>query len=67
MITSKQELKRYIEQDAKHMGLNPKKHYLFGKEVWKFIKSLRKYEYHLNVTHNRLMKLYYKFINRKLS
>lgn len=65
MIKSKLDLKRYIEMDAKMYGLNPHKHYWIGKEVWKFLKSLRMYEYYLNVSNNKLMRLYYKMINRK--
>ena len=48
MINSKNELKRYMEMDAAALGLDPMKHYIFGKEIWKFQKCLRKYEYCIN-------------------
>lgn len=65
MILSKKDLKHYIKEDAKMYGLNPKKIYIFGKETWKFIRSLRYYEYHLNVSKNPIALLYWRIVNRK--
>lgn len=36
MIYNKQDLKRYLEMDAKALGVNPKKLYFFRKGVWNF-------------------------------
>lgn len=47
MIRTKLDLRLYIEIDATAMGVDPKRHYI-GKEIWKFLKSLRHYEYCLN-------------------
>lgn len=67
MICSKEDLNRYLEMDAKAYGVSPNKVYLIGKEVWRFVKSMRLYEYHLNVTKNKLAILYWKIIYRHWS
>lgn len=65
MIQSKSDLRRYLGMDAKMYGVNPKRYYFYGKEVWKFVKSLRLYEYYLNASKNKFMRLYYKAVNRR--
>lgn len=64
MITSKADLKRYIEMDAQALGVNAKKITFLGNEVWRFQKSLRRYEYALNTKAPKLVKLYRKCIYR---
>ena len=64
MITSKADLKRYIEMDAQALGVNAKKITFLGNEVWRFQKSLRQYEYALNTKAPKLVKLYRKCIYR---
>lgn len=59
MIDSKSELRRYLEMDASALGVNPKKCYFFGKEIWRFQRSLRMYEYYLNCTSNRVLRLFW--------
>ena len=62
MIQTKDDLKRYIKMDARALGVNPRKHYWYGKEVWRFERSLRKYEYCLNCLCNPLIRLYWRYI-----
>lgn len=64
MIRNKQDLKRYLEMDANALGINPKKLYFFGKEVWRFQKSLRLYEYALNTETFKIVRLYRKIVYR---
>ena len=50
MITTKKELKYYLEQDALALNRNGrKKPKLFGDEIWKFQITLRKTEYYSNL------------------
>ena len=46
MIQSKFDLRRYLEMDARMYGVSPRRFYFYSKEVWKFVKSLRLYEYY---------------------
>lgn len=48
MILTKNDLKRYLDQDRKMIGVKRQKPKLFGDEIWKFQIYLRKYEYYLN-------------------
>ncbi len=53
MITTKKELKYYLEQDAIALRCEEKKHpKLFGDELWKFQIVLRKTEYYNNLYQN---------------
>ena len=53
--------------DAQALGVKNKKIVLLGKEIWKFERALRHYEFHLNVTHNRVLILLWRIIYRNLS
>ena len=48
----------YMCMDAQALGVKNKKIVLLGKEIWKFERALRHYEFHLNVTHNRVLFYY---------
>lgn len=48
MITSKKDLKYYLEADRLALGKKTKKPRLLGDEVWRFQRTLRKLEYYLN-------------------
>ena len=66
MITSKKELKQFLQLDAKvnsRVRLKPK---IFGDEIWKYQICLRKLEYYTN-TNKLLSKLFYKFRFHKYS
>ena len=68
MINSKDDYKLYMRMDAQALGMNEhKKIVLWGNEIWRFERSLRHFEYHLNVTHNFVFTLFWKIVNRKLS
>lgn len=67
MIKNKTDLYRYLEMDAKALGINPKRFHFFGKEIWRFEKALRKYEYYHNCTRYNPMKWYWYMIYRYLS
>lgn len=62
MITSRRELKEYLEADRKALGKKYDHPKFFGDEIWKFQIFLRKYEYYLNSSRggNRLLKMYYR-------
>lgn len=49
MITSKEDLKYYLEEDKKALGIKLKKPCRFGADVWKFQIALRHKEYYTNV------------------
>lgn len=48
MIRSKEDYKRYLERDAIALSRRRKRPRLFGDEVWKFQRTLRKQEYYLS-------------------
>lgn len=62
MIKSKADYKMYMCMDAQALGVKNKKIVLLGKEIWKFERALRHYEFHLNVTHNRVLILLWRII-----
>lgn len=66
MIKHRADLRRYLEMDAVALGLDPSKIYILGKEVWHFQKSLRMYEYFLNCSNNRLLRLFWYVRYRRL-
>lgn len=67
MIKSKDDYNMYMCMDAQALGKKNKKIVLLGNEIWRFERALRHYEYHLNVTHNRVLILLWKLIYRSLS
>ena len=50
MIRTKRDLREYVAADAKANGRSSVKPRLMGDEIWKFILTLRKLEYHTNRT-----------------
>ena len=50
MIRTKRDLQEYVAADAKANGRSSVKPRLMGDEIWKFILTLRKLEYHTNRT-----------------
>lgn len=70
MITSKKELREYLEADKKALGIKRKRPPIFGREIWKFEISLRHYEYWINTGHGlfgKIAKAYWKYVNHQLS
>jgi serine O-acetyltransferase len=65
MISSKKDLKSYLEADAAEYNRGRKKPRLFGDEAWKYLILLRKFEYHLNLKH-KFRSAYYHFRVHKL-
>lgn len=49
MILSKEDLKYYLEEDKKALGIRAKKPCFFGADIWKFQNALRYKEYYTNV------------------
>lgn len=49
MIQSKEDLKFYLEEDKKALGIKCKKPGRFGYDVWKYQIALRHMEYYTNV------------------
>lgn len=70
MINNKNDLKEYLEYEAKKYGLkNTRTPFLLLREkdiLWKYNKTLRKAEYYHNVN-NRLMKVIYKIKLNRIS
>lgn len=71
MIKKKSDLNRYIEADAHANGITSRKDYILkliygnmGACVFRYLKSLRKYEYALNT--NSKLKIWYRFRLRRL-
>ena len=71
MIRSKSELNYYIKEDAKANHIKSKISYLlkllYGNVnacVFRYLKSLRKYEYYNNI--NSPLRYFYRFYNRRL-
>ena len=50
MLKTKSDLKRYLEQDKKALGIKRKRPKMFSDEVWKFERALRYREYYMNST-----------------
>ena len=48
MIHTRNELKEYLMQDKKQLGINRRFPRFFSDEVWKYEIILRKYEFWLN-------------------
>lgn len=71
MIDCKETYIRYIKQDQLALGRQKDKHpHLFGDEIWKFERLLRKVEYYTNCKNgvvSDVINKYYKFRYHKLS
>lgn len=65
MITSKNDLKYYLEQDRIYLNKKRSRPRIIGDETWIYQILLRKEEYHHNVG-NKLMAFYYKIRRHKL-
>ena len=65
MITSKKELKYYLECDRVALGKKKEKPSIFGDEIWKFQICMRKLDYFNNS--GSVMRWYYRFKYHKLS
>ncbi len=63
MIQTKEDLKRYLENDKKSLSIKHKRPKIFSDEVWKFERVLRHREYHYNVMASKgiLNKILYKY------
>lgn len=60
MINSKTELNRYLKMDKIALG-RTKKHPTINDFVWKYEIALRKHEYYVNCTNNKIMRFFYKY------
>lgn len=62
MIISKQDLKEYMQQDKKQLGIRRRFPRPFTDEIWKYEITLRKYEYWYNQSRwgSGLMRFLYK-------
>lgn len=71
MIDSKETYRAYLRQDQLALGRqNDRRPHLFGDEIWKFERLLRKVEYYTNCKHGIMPALvckYYKFRYHRLS
>jgi len=57
MIRNKKDYFYYLEEDRKAQN-KPRKPKLFGDELWKYTRLMRKYEYYTNCNKNKLIKNY---------
>lgn len=69
MIRTKKDLKEFLEQDKKQLGITRKYPRPFTDEIWKYQILLRKYEYWTNVKNicSPLFKIYYKIKFHRIS
>lgn len=70
MITSRKDLKYYLQQDKKALGIQRKRPHIWKDEIWKFERLLRKTEYVTNCYQNTIflpMRLFYKLRFRRVS
>ena len=65
-ISSKQDLKDFLEMDKKALGIFKKRPRPFIDKVWKFQIVLRKHEFWTNCTNNKVMQLLYAFLHYNL-
>lgn len=65
MITSRVDLKDYMQADRKQLGMNRKHPRPFVDEIWRYEIYLRKYEYYLN-TQKKFLSKFYKLLYHKL-
>ncbi|RDU23286.1 serine O-acetyltransferase [Anaerosacchariphilus polymeriproducens] len=65
MIQSKQDYLEYLEEDRIALGEKGKKPKLFGDEVWKFQRLLRKYEYYSNCKKGLISKIFCKYLQAR--
>lgn len=56
MIKSKSDFKSYLDEDRRANEYRKERPNFFGNEVWKFLISLRRYEYHLNCMPDGVLK-----------
>ena len=65
VISTKKELRYYLEQDKKALGIsNRKRPKRFGDYIWKYQICLRKHEYYTN-TDSRIWKHVYRYLHKK--
>ncbi|WP_187444644.1 serine O-acetyltransferase [Bacillus swezeyi] len=65
MISTKKELRYYLDQDLKALGIsNRKKPKWFGDDIWKYQICLRKLEYYTN-TNSKVFKHIYRYLHKK--
>lgn len=66
MISSKEQLIKYLEMDKKALGIRAKKPKIIGDDIWKFEIVLRKHEYYKNTNSNILLRKVYGFLHMRL-
>ncbi len=69
MIKTKEDLKHYLEEDRKALGMKRKHPRAFGDETWKYEIVLRYREYHQNQEsglYHRVMAMICKYIHHKM-
>ena len=57
MITNKDDLRRYLEEDKNALQISRNKPKFLGDEIWRFQIALRKHEYYNNQITNKLLEL----------
>lgn len=67
MIHTKEDLKRYLAEDKKEMGITRRFPIPFGDYIWKYEIALRKHEYYLNTRKSKLALFYYQRKHQRLS
>lgn len=65
MIKNKKDYINYLNMDKKALGINRRKPKIFGDEIWKWERLLRKCEYYKNT--NKKLYYIYKFLFNKKS
>lgn len=65
MINSKEDYLYYLNADKKGLGIKRKRPKIFGDEIWKFQRLMRKIEYYINCRKSIVWKPFYLFLRWK--
>ncbi len=65
MIFTKTDLRYYLEQDKKALGISSRKRpKWFGDDIWKYQIALRKHEYYSNAN-SKVFKHVYRYLHKR--
>jgi serine O-acetyltransferase len=65
MIQSKDDYKRYLENDKEALFIKRARPRIFGDEIWKFQRTLRKVEYYKNCRKDAVSRMFYYWLKMR--
>lgn len=66
IINTKNDLKRFLEQDKLALGIRKRNPSILGDEIWKFQIVLRKHEYYLNTNSSKFLLYFYHYLHHRI-